>query len=155
MRRSASNGFAALSPAWQTLPEIARHWFEIVAGATHAARRACPTQWHVGRLIFISDDPAAVEAYRSGPARSYLETHCPSDAQQGREDVIIAGPKRVVTERIAELIRRVGPFGTLHCIDPGLPADDAVTQMRRLASEFSKPTRTRSRSETTTEMEGA
>ena len=129
---AAANGFHMLSPAWQTRQELSRHWPSIVASATHANRRACPSQWHVARCIFVSDDSAAVAAYRSKVAQGYLETAdvVPSLAEQ----VVIAGSAAQVADQIIQLRTRIGPFGTLHIVDPGLDPHEGCRQRSRFAS---------------------
>ncbi|MEO9898701.1 MAG: hypothetical protein ABJD13_10080 [Paracoccaceae bacterium] len=129
---AAANGFHMLSPAWQTRQELSRHWPAIVASATHASRRACPSQWHVARCVFISDDRAAIAAYRSKTAQAYGTKPGvdPSKAEQN----IIAGSAAEVFEQITQLRTRIGPFGTLHIVDPGLDHDEGCRQRSRFAS---------------------
>ena len=135
--KAASNGFHGLSPAWQTRSEISRHWPAIVAGATHAARRARPSHWHVARCIFVSDDPAEVDAYRNGPALSYLRQSAIPKANltQLADEAIIAGSADEVAARLRQLRERIGPFETMHCVDPGLDPADIHCQQERLIAQ--------------------
>lgn len=131
--RAAANGFHALSPVWQGHAELARHWPAIVAGATHSKRRVCPSQWHLARLIFVSDDRAAVAAYHTGPARFYLRRLGLPDTDFS--DLVIAGPAQDVAQQLQHLRKRVGPFGTLHCVDPGLSPSEAAQQRVRIITQ--------------------
>ena len=130
VHRSAANGFHALSPAWQSQAEIARHWPAIVAGATHATRRARPSQWHVARLIYVSDDAAAVSAFLNGPAAAYFGRTAQSKADPA--SLAVAGNASEVAAKLLHLRKRVGPFGVLQCIDPCLDADEGMRQRERL-----------------------
>lgn len=131
--RAAANGFHVLSPAWQTRQELSRQWPAIVAGATHAARRSCPSHWHVARCIFVSDDRAAVAAYRQGVALAYFKRAAVAQVMAGK--FVIAGSAAEVAAQVSRLRARVGPFGTLHCIDPGLDAAEGLRQRARLVSQ--------------------
>ncbi|MEP3636651.1 MAG: hypothetical protein ABJN14_05240 [Paracoccaceae bacterium] len=129
---AAKNGFHMLSPAWQTRRELSRHWPSIVASATHANRRACPSQWHVARYVFVSEDRAAIAAYRSKVAQDYLG---PAGVDPFlAEHRVIAGSATQVTEQITQLRTRIGPFGTLHIVDPGLEPHEGCRQRNRFAS---------------------
>lgn len=127
--RAAALGFHAVSPAWQTQTDISRHWPAIVAETTHAARRARPSHWHVARCIFISEDRAEIDAYRNNVAKNYMG----SGASDPR---VIAGPASYVAENLFNLRTRIGPFGTLQCIDPGLDPSMARTQRDRIATHL-------------------
>ena len=136
LQRGAAAGFSVLSPAWQELGDVARHWAEIVAAATHATRRARPAKWHVARLIFVSDDPGEITAYREGIARDYLRANHPEGTfAGGREDVVVAGPASAVAAHLEQLRRRIGPVGMLHVLDPGLSSDQIAEQMSRIATD--------------------
>ncbi len=133
MRRTAYQGFQALSPAWQTPDQLARHWAEIVGGATHAARRACPSNWHLNRLIYVSENSRDIAAYLD-LAKSYLAAVTPSCNAGPLSELVIAGSSDYVAMRISQLRRRIGPFGTLHNTDPGLDLEKSAIQMDRLSS---------------------
>jgi len=134
MRQAAANGFHAMSPAHQTRSCLSRHWPALVAGATHAARRACPSHWHVARCIYVSDNPAKVAAYCAGPAAAYFrQLPCSGGIDNGAAP--IAGSAQDVAAQLRALRARVGPFGVLHCIDPGLGIAEAQIQRQRLARD--------------------
>ncbi|MDB2407871.1 hypothetical protein N9W17_05035 [Jannaschia sp.] len=134
-KAAAACGDHVLSPAWLPRAAIARHWPAIVAGATHARLRARSARWHVARLVFVSDDPASVARYLGGPARRYLAAHgAPTDEAHLRQ-VAIAGSADHVSRRLADLRRRAGPFGVLHCVDPGLDPASARHTLLRLVRE--------------------
>ena len=129
---AAANGFHLMSPAWQTRQEVSRHWPAIVANATHAKRRACPSLWHVARCVFVSEDRTAVAAYRSHAMQGYLRTA--GAAPSSVEQLVIAGSAADVAAQIQQLRTRVGPFGTLHIVDPGLDHDEGCRQRNLFAS---------------------
>ena len=134
MRQAAANGFHAMSPAHQSRSCLSRHWPALVAGATHATRRACPSHWHVARCIYVSDNPAKVAAYCAGPAATYFrQLSRSSGIDKGAAP--IAGSVQDVAAQLQTLRARIGPFGVLHCIDPGLGMSEGQIQRQRLAKE--------------------
>ncbi|MDA8586802.1 hypothetical protein N9L47_11140 [Rhodobacteraceae bacterium] len=133
MRRASAHGFHCLSPAWQTRADISRHWPEIVAGATHALRRARPSTWHVARCVFVSDDRNEVAAYCAGVAALYLNHGITTGTDPA--SLVIAGPATDVAAKLMELRARVGPFGVLQCLDPGLEAREGICQRERLVRQ--------------------
>jgi len=85
----------------------------------------------------VSDDRAAVDAYINGPAKAYLTRISPRGTlpAEALKNTVIAGPAEEVAQRLAQLRARVGPFGTLHCIDPGVDTGLARQSLDRLASD--------------------
>lgn len=127
MRRAAGNGFDAMSPWWRTPSALARDWTDIVLGATHATRRARLRQWHVARAVYINEDRAAAAAYLAHLSRLYPTFDTAKHA--------ITGPAEHVAKQILTLRKRVGAFGVLQVIDPGLDPAEARTQQRRLMGD--------------------
>lgn len=122
--QSAARGYRPVSPSWLPPRDVARHWPAIVAGATHARRRACPTQWHVARTIVISEDRATIaSAVRaaSSPIRRYYERLLRLGIVKARLDdildtAVIAGSAAQVTDRLFALEEAVGQIGTLQYV---------------------------------------
>lgn len=133
---SAALGRLILSPAWITPQALSWHWPAIVAGATHARRRVHPAHWHVARCVMVSDDPDAIARFTNGPVRAYL-MRCgvaETDLRRLLPHLVIAGPAARVASAISRMRNRVGPFGVLHCIDPGgdaAPVRETLTRMVR------------------------
>ena len=132
--RAAANGFHALSAPWQSTGALSRHWPGFVAAATHSALRARPCHWHVARLIHVSDDREAATSYRTEIAQAYLERAGVTDPEIAA-DLIVAGTAEEVIAKLRRLRARVGPFGTVHCVDPGLAPNEAARQRVRLARD--------------------
>ena len=133
LRTAVTNGLHVLSPAWNERDQLARHWPDIVAGATHARRRARPLLWHVARCIYVSSDRAQVDAYKAGPAKAYLRR---AGVRTDRAaSLVIAGSAQHVAEQVRDLRTHIGPFGTLHCIDPGLEPATAARQRELLMTQ--------------------
>lgn len=141
---AAERGYLPLTPSWLTPKDAARHWPAIVAGATSALRRACPSHWQLARSIVVHDDPAVIDAYVFGansPIRKYYARL--SQHGLGRADidahlrrVVIVGSAEKVADDILALQEAVGEIGTLHIIDhPGGDPDMTRSTMVRLAEE--------------------
>ena len=127
MRRAAGNGFHVMSPVWSAPSSVTRHWREIVLGATHALRRASLSQWHVARCVFVSEDRAKLDAYRTRIANAFPHHQI--------SDVMITGPAAKVAYEIAKLRQRAGRFGVLQVIDPGFDLFEGRQQCERLVRD--------------------
>lgn len=143
-RLAAARGYAPMTPSWLAVNDLARVWPNIVAGATSAVRRACPSLWQVNRLVVVHDDCSVLDGYLYGPqspVRAYVKRLAKYDLIDGDLDafvqrVVIAGPPSKVAQDILSLREIVGQFGTLNLIDCDA-AQDGLTRetMVRLAEE--------------------
>jgi len=134
LRHAAADGFHALTPAWRARKDLAGDWTDIMIGATHARRRARPAEWHLARHIYVHDDPAQIAAYRATLADNHTAYGFRTREDALRE--VIAGPAAQVIDDIAHLRDMAGPFGVLHCVDPGLAAGQGRRLRDRLTSEI-------------------
>lgn len=121
-----------LQPAW-----VATHWQKLNEGWAAAGRAPNPADWRVAKSIFVADDARTARDYAMNPAGPYghyyrslmrkLIGNGRPELFKGRADMsdgevthdyvmnslVIQGTPDEVAERIVELRRQVGPFGTL------------------------------------------
>lgn len=121
-----------LQPAW-----VATHWQKLAEGWAMAGMTPRPQDWRVAKSIFVADDERTARAYAMDPAGPYghyyrslmrkLIGNGRPELFKGQRDMpdadvthayvmdslVIHGTPAQVAERIVDLRRRVGAFGTL------------------------------------------
>jgi len=121
-----------LQPAW-----VATHWQKLMEGWDAAGSAPRPADWRVAKSIFVADDEQTARDYAMNPAGPYghyyrslmrkLIGNGRPELFKGRRDMadtevthdyvmnslVIHGTPQQVAERILDLRRQTGAFGTL------------------------------------------
>ena len=132
---AGEKGWIPISGNFVSADDIATHWPTYKEAANNIGKNPNYDKWRVGRSVLITssdneandilDDPKgvftnyflylnSVSKLASGIAGKNinLQSEIP-DAMKKAKDLIIIGSEKTVTDKLIELIDKVGPFGTL------------------------------------------
>lgn len=135
-RYAGSKGWHLLSGNFVPSADVATHWPTYAAGAEEAGLIPDPRCWHVARSVLITESDAQAEEALSDPhgtfadyffylgvhgkiamgqikAGEYDEAEERADALKTAQQLVIAGSKETVAERLRAFMEETGPFGVL------------------------------------------
>lgn len=162
VKYAAQRGWRPVTANFAAESTVISHWEKYVEGCEAANRRPTGQDWSVARNILVAGSDAEAEDWLLDPngsnyyyfsylwevlKRANYTAVLKPDPDMADEDVtveaiikasVLYGSSRTVAERIVDLRRRSGPFGTLLMASmdmSGANRERELASMRRLAEE--------------------